>query len=452
MAKGITRRDALKQMGAVAGAAMVAPRLAGCSGKSGQITNIVVVMMENRTYDHFLGARKLLEGKAGDGLVAGMGQPDKSGAFHAIYREQVDCVADPPHGWDASRSQFDNGANDGFMKAYQDAQGDDIAPYVVGYFGREDLPVTYALADAYTSFDRWFASIMGPTFPNRWYLHSGQSGGYMYNELMPMPHWPTIYDRLDAAKVAWRYYYTDLPFLLTMGVPSAKQFMLDQFMVDCMMGNLPPVAVVDPGFSFNDDHPPHHPLLGQQFIASIYTALATSVHWENSLLVVTYDEHGGFFDHVAPPKAADERAAQGFDQLGFRVPAMIMGPYVKKGYVSSVVHDHTSVLRHIETMFGLQPLTMRDAAANDLSDAIDADRLASGGADAPITLPQVTVDLNALDPLCLMSDFKPRSDMELMADAGLIPRQLDRRPYARDTALMIGDFLAKHGLGGIRGR
>src|SRR5262249_48089776 len=408
---------------------MVAPKLAGCGSKSGQITNIVVVMMENRTYDHYLGARKLLEGKGRAGLAAGRGQNGVAGAFPPICREQGDCVADPPHGWDSSRMQFNNGANDGFMKAYQAAQGNNIPPYVVGYFGREDLPVTYALADAYTSFDRWFASVMGPTFPNRWYLHSGQSGGYMYNDFMPMPLWPTIYDRLDAAGVSWTYYYTDLPFLLTMGVSSTKWAMVDQFLtVDAPMGRLPSVAVVDPGFALNDDHPPHHPLLGQQFIASIYTALAKSPHWENSLMVVTYDEHGGFFDHVAPPKAPDERAAQGFDQLGFRVPTLAMGPYVRKGYVSSVVHDHTSVLKQIEKMFGLQPLTMRDAAANDLSDAIDADRLASGDADAPITLPQVMVDISTLPALCTMSDFKP-SDIELMADRGLIPTEIDRRPY-----------------------
>src|SRR6266487_98997 len=179
---------------------------------------------------------------------------------------------------------------------------------------------------------------MGPTFPNRWYLHSGQSGGYMYNELVPTTKWPSIYDRLDAAKIPWSYYYTDLPFLATMGIPLSKTLSIDQFYLDAKMGKLPPVVMADPGFSFNDDHPPHHPLLGQQFIASIYTALATSPQWENSLMVVTYDEHGGFFDHVAPPKAADERAANGFDQLGFRVPTMVMGPYVKKGYVSSVVH------------------------------------------------------------------------------------------------------------------
>src|SRR5262249_520439 len=312
---------------------------------------------------------------------------------------------------------------------YRPGKGTTLPPSSAVCFAGGTPPVPCRRADAYTSFARWFGPFMGPTFPNRWYLHSGQSGGYMYNDFMPMPLWPTIYDRLDAAGVSWTYYYTDLPFLLTMGVSSTKWAMVDQFLtVDAPMGRLPSVAVVDPGFGLNADDARHHALLGQQFIASIYTALAKSPHWENSLMVVTYDEHGGFFDHVAPPKAPDERAAQGFDQLGFRVPTLAMGPYVRKGYVSSVVHDHTSVLKQIEKMFGLQPLTMRDAAANDLSDAIDADRLASGDADAPITLPQVMVDISTLPALCTMSDFKP-SDIELMADRGLIPTEIDRRPY-----------------------
>jgi phospholipase C len=453
MANGITRRDALKGIGAVAGAAMVAPKLVGCSSTPGEIKQMVVLMMENRTYDHFLGSRKMIEGLAGDGLAAGMGQNDKSGAFHAMYHEDMACVADPPHGWDSSRVQFGGGANDGFLKAYQDAQGDAIPPHVVGYFTRADLPVSYALADQYTTFDRWFASVMGPTFPNRWYLHTAQSGGYNYNELAPTPLWPTIYDRLDAAGVSWRYYYTDLPFLATLAIPLERMATVDQLLhTDAPAGTLPQVTVIDPGFSMNDDHPPHHPLAGQQFISSIYTALATSPQWSTSLMTVLYDEHGGFFDHVAPPKAADDRAALGFDQLGFRVPAMIMGPYVKKGHVSSTVHDHTSVLKHIEKMFDLQPLTMRDAAANDLSDAIDLDRLASGSPDAPITLPQVTLDLSMLDPLCRMSDFDAKHDIEKMADLGLIPPEMDRRPLARETAIMIADYLAARGLGGIRGR
>jgi phospholipase C len=425
---------------------MIAPKLTGCSSSSSPITNIVVVMMENRTYDHYLGARKLVEGRPGDGLVAGMGQMDNAGTFHEIYRESVDCVADPPHDWTASRVQFGGGQNDGFLKAYQDKHGDDVPPYVCGYFGREDLPVTYALADQYTTCDRWFASVMGPTFPNRWYLHSAQSGGYMYNEFDPKPHWPTIYDRLTAAGVSWGYYYYDLPFLALMGVDPSKFYTFDQFLcVDAPMGKLPQVTFVDPGFAYNDDHPPHHPLLGQEFIGAVYTALAKSKQWDNSLMVVTYDEHGGFFDHVPPPTAPDERAADGFNQLGFRVPTIILGPYAKKNYVSSVVHDHTSVLKHIENMFGLAPLTMRDAAANDLSDAIDMDRLAAGVPDAPITLPTVTVDTSTFDPLCLMSDFKP-SDIELAADRGVIPPELDRRAHAQAMGQKIRTYLAKQAI------
>src|SRR5262249_26126421 len=152
---------------------------------------------------------------------------------------------------------------------------------------------------------------------------------------------------------------------------------------DAAAGKLPPVTYIDPMFTANDDHPPHHPLLGQQLIAATYQALATSPHWERCLFVICYDEHGGFFGHVSPPSdAADERAADGFNQLGFRVPTLVIGPYVKQGYVSSVRRDHTSALRHIENVHGLAPLTMRDAAATDLSECLDEARLASGAASA----------------------------------------------------------------------
>jgi len=452
MVKGITRRDALKNMGVMAGAAMIGPKLVGCgdSGPPGEIKNIVVVMMENRSYDHYLGARKLLEQKGGDGLVATMSNPDMGGTARVIYRETVDCIADPPHGWDRSRLQFDAGLNDGFMKQYQDVQGVDIAPHVMGYFGREELPVTWALADAYTSCDRWFCSVMGPTWPNRFYLHTGQSNGQMDNSF-PSVAWPTIYDRLTAAGVAWTYYYTDLPFLATLpGVDPNRWKDISTFYTDARAGTLPPVVMADPGYGLNDDHPPHHPLLGQQFIASIYNALATSPQWQSSLLVVTYDEHGGFFDHVPPPKAADDRANLGFDQLGFRVPTMVIGPYIKQGYVSSTVYDHTSVLKQIENMFHLAPLTMRDAAANDFSDMIDTDRLASGDASAPVTLPVVDVDPGMLDPACF--DTGKPTDLELAFDTGRLPPEFDRRRDRRDTAYFIAEYLAKHDLGGIRRR
>lgn len=423
----------------------------------GSIEHIVVLMMENRSYDHILGSRKL-DGLPGDGLEPSMSNVDAEGTEHAVYRASLLCVADPPHGWDSSHAQFNTGKNDGFLTEYQLSQGEDVEPSVMSYFTKEDLPVTHALADSYTSCDRWFCSVMGPTWPNRFYFHSAQSVGLKSND-SPAERWPTIYDRMDEAGVSWEYFYTDLPFLLILGLSKTSPA-TPNFFDAAKNGTLPSVTVIDPGFALNDDHPPHHPLLGQQMIAAVYQALATSPLWEKTLLVVTYDEHGGFFDHVSPPKAADDRAAEGFDQLGFRVPTLVIGPWVKEGHVSSVVYDHTSILKHIETLFDLEPLTARDAAANDLSDAIDAERLAKNQPSAPIQLPTVDIDASEIDPEC-KSDIprsgkyagplpSPKSDIEIWADAGNVPAHLDLRSKNRETAFFIGDYLASHGIGSIK--
>src|SRR5690606_19713819 len=145
----------------------------------------------------------------------------------------------------------------------------------------------------------------------------------------------------------------------------------------------PQVVVVEPLYGRNSDHPPEHPAAGQIFLSSIYDALAKGPQWARSLMMVTYDEHGGFFDHVPPPKAPDERAAAGFDQLGFRVPSLVLGPWVKQGGVSHTIYDHTSMLATIERHFGLEPLTVRDASANDLFDCLDLDRVRRGDPAAP---------------------------------------------------------------------
>src|SRR5688572_21707220 len=191
------RRDALKGIGALAGAGAASRFLTACGDGGGNpgspdagrsdaspdaapvrgITTLVVVMMENRSYDHYLGARGLLEDRPGNGLRADMFNPDVDKSPIAIYREADYCVADPPHGWESSRVQLNAGANDGFVRAYRDSQGKKVLPYVMGYFGREDIPLTWALADQYASCDAWFSSVLGPTWPNRFYLHSGQSGG-----------------------------------------------------------------------------------------------------------------------------------------------------------------------------------------------------------------------------------------------------------------------------------
>jgi phospholipase C len=408
------RRDALKTIGGLAGAAGMARFLPGCGGGGGDgpvgITTYVYLMMENRSYDHFFGSRKLLEGLAGDGLVDTFTNKNLAGDPVGLWAPTVNqlCDLDPPHGWDASRAAFNNGLCDGFVTQHQMDHGDSLtAIEPMQYLTRTDVPVSYALADAYTTCDRWFCSVMGPTWPNRFFWHSADSGGQMTNSLPSEGiNWPSIYHRLEAKGVDWAYYYGSIPVVaLIKDIPNIdlkiKRF--TQFLKDAADGVLPPVVYIDPGFNFNDDHPPIHPINGQDLIASIYTALATSPQWKNIMFLVTYDEHGGFFDHVPPPKTVDQRAAIGFDQLGFRVPTMVMGPYVKQNYVSSVVYEHCSALRHLELAFDLEPLNARTMASNDLTDCIDLERLAAGEPADPIEIPLVNIGDWPMDASCTSS-------------------------------------------------
>ncbi|HEX2685176.1 MAG TPA: alkaline phosphatase family protein, partial [Kofleriaceae bacterium] len=261
---------------------------------------------------------------------------------------------------------------------------------------------------------------------------------------------PTIYNRLDEAKVDWAYYFGSLPVVSLLGGAGPYHVELGpndgtgrirrfgdsklargQFFEDAAAGKLPPVVYIDPAFDLNDDHPPVHPILGQELIASVYMALAKSPQWKNILFVVTYDEHGGYFDHVPPPKTADDTLAKfgkpGFDQLGFRVPALVMGPYAKQNYVSSVQYDHTSALKHLQNHFNLGGLTARMDAAADLTDCIDLDRLARGEPAPPINqLPMF--DSNEW-PFGDMACAPPRSSLPLKAD-GPITAWADANPTA----------------------
>lgn len=450
------RREALKRLGALAGAAAGTRLLAACdsddSGEEG-ITTIVVVTMENRSYDHMMGARTLVEGLPGDGLVAGMTNPDVDGNAVDIFRDTVMCIPDPPHSWASAHAQWNQGANDGFMTRWLEQKPAGTPPHPMGYLVRADLPFTYGLADHFVSCDRWFCSVLGPTWPNRMYLHSASSGGQRNNDTVPggFP-WPSIWHVLDDAGIDWAYYFSDLPFVplfANLDYDGKVRRVNFDFFDDAAAGVLPPVVFVDPNSVFNDDHPPHHPILGQQFISSIYHALANGPQWNNCLLVVTYDEHGGFFDHVPPPTTDDDHAVDGFDRMGFRVPTLVAGPYVKEGHVSSVVRDHASVVKHITSMFGLPALTRRDAAAADLSECLDLERLAAGDPRPPAALPAVEVDESTIDDRCYSFD-EITQDLQILANQGFFPDEYDLRRETRDYAYAIGDRLAHWGAGGIR--
>jgi phospholipase C len=441
----------LKGIGALAGSAALSNVLPGCS--SSPPSTMVFMMMENRTYDHFLGSRSLVEGLAGNGMPKGTTNPDMNGNPVGLSVPPVTpaglCVLDPPHEWDPSRVQFNNGANDGFVKAFQMVYPTDPGTTVMEYLTRMHLPVTYALADNYTTCDAWHASLLGPTLPNRLYWLAAQSGGAMSNDQVltgKYTGFPTIFDKLDAAGVQWGYYYGDiaaLSFFPQFANDSRVKYFMPDFISDAKAGKLPPVVFIDPSFSFNDYHPPHYPLVAEQLVSAAYTALATSPQWENCMFTLTFDEHGGFYDHVAPGTAPDALAAQGFNQLGFRVPAWVIGPKVKKGVVCSTALEHTSALRHIETVYKLEALTMRDAAANDLSDCIELDSIAA----KPITLPTVEVDESMLGA-CSGNSLDAHIMIQWGAAAGMDIEK--RQRVALDGVYAIGDYLDQHNLGRIR--
>jgi phospholipase C len=212
------------------------------------------------------------------------------------------------------------------------------------------------------------------------------------------------------------------------------------------------VVYIDPSFSENDDHPPVHPIRAQALIAAVYTALAKSPQWKNCMLVVTYDEHGGFYDHVAPPvNPSDDTLAKfgvdGFQQLGFRVPTMVAGPYAKQAHVSSVQYDHTSALKHLQNAFGLEPLNARMDAANDLTDCIDMDRLARGEWAPPAELPEINLDDWAWEDMKCKSagGFRHADPISQWADKnpGKLGGEYDLRD-ADPEQRAVREFLRKH--------
>jgi phospholipase C len=465
----INRRSAIKRLGGMAGAAAMARYLPGCSdsnnGPNG-ITTYVYMMLENRSYDHYFGARSMLEGKGGDGLQASFRNNDVNGTPIAPWEPTVDqmCDPDPPHDWSDLHNSWNNGACDGFVKSHQMNHNSTTMIDPMQYMTRKQLPVSYALADAYTTCDRWFCSVMGPTLPNRAYWHTATSFGIgpdpganneVLNTFNSVPV-PTIYNRLDAKGVDWAYYYGSIAVVSLLGNPGPYQLDLGpndgtgrirrfgdyenksgQFFKDAAAGTLPPVVYIDPFFYLNDDHPPISPIHGQLLINSVYTALASSPQWKNCMLVVTYDENGGFFDHVSPPTTTDDTLEKfqvdGFQQMGFRVPTLVAGPYVKKNYVSSVVYDHTSALKHLANAFELESLNVRMDAANDLSDCIDMERLAANQPSDPITLPTINLDDWPEDPTACShaGGFKYKDPISEWADSsGKVPKMYDLRDGA----------------------
>ncbi|WP_437718710.1 alkaline phosphatase family protein [Sorangium sp. So ce448] len=382
------------------------------------INTIVVLCMENRSFDHYLGSLLLKEGRQIDGLTGTESNRALDGTRISPFQLDNFTPADPPHSWDAAHTQWNQGMNDGFVIAH-------AGPYqrdVMGYHVREHLPVLYALADASTICERWFSSVLGPTWPNRFYLHGATSRGVSRN--VPVTGFTSVFELLSDAGISSRNYFHDVPWCSGAYFKFKGVSGIERFFEDAAAGLLPSFSVIDPQFfgaTANDDHPDHDVQLGQVLIASIYNALAKSPQWGQCLLVITYDEHGGFFDHVAPPTTTD--ADPLFTQLGFRVPSIVAGPFVRRGCAVSTVLDHASVIRTLEARFDLPALNARSAGANDLSCCIDPALLRDP--QEPIVLPEMDISLSRLRSRTESGISQP--ELWEAAERGLIPRHLDRR-------------------------
>jgi phospholipase C len=416
----MNRRDFLRGAAVLGGGALLggrvppafarrAPRIPGGSildlaASEAPIDTIVVVMMENRSFDHYLGwlasdEAYLEEGRSRYGRAFRV-RADTSRHYRAPDGTKVETYhlasrpgevnpyrgcdhPDPGHGWNAGRAQRDGG----FL-----AEGSGNDEFALGWFGAGDLPFYTALSRRFTVFDRYHCSLLGPTFPNREYLHSGQSGGIKDNSLpfdAGYPNgftWPTIWDRLRAAGVPARYYYVDLPVTALWGIRVFRGSVpVANFFTDAAAGALPNVVFVDPGFTTDlrtDEHPHGDVRDGQSFVYNVVKAFVESPHWERGVLILTYDEWGGFFDHVRPPRLKDDRAnpvdQDDFAQAGFRVPTRMLSPYARPNFVDRRLYDHTSILRFIEWRFLGAPahgpghaddtwfLTRRDRFANNI--------------------------------------------------------------------------------------
>ena len=357
------------------------------------IDNIVVLMQENRSFDHYFGQIHFEGQKRVRKVPANASNPDPtnpSGPPILRFHKMNYCeTADLDHSWNGTHKEYDNGKMDGFTAQNVDST-DPTGARTMGYYDSADLPFYYALYSTFAMADRYFASTLTQTFPNRFYLLAGTSFGHIANDFPtgdPVNDFSqrSIFNLLDEAGVTLKIYFSQIAFAdefsyVRNHVPS-MEFPIDDFYADAAAGTLPQVSFVDPIFIAQanvetDEHPPSNVQVGENFVAQVINALFGSPQWPHAALFLDYDEHGGFYDHVPPPAACapddippmlsptDEQA--GFDHYGIRVPAMVVSPYARPHYVSHKVYDHTSVLRFIETRFDLPALTRRDANADPM--------------------------------------------------------------------------------------
>ncbi len=360
---------------AASGAALggIAPGAASAAAPAGLpppqdcgIDHFVIVMMENRSFDHIMGWVPGAEGRQ-----AGLAFADASGTVRETYNLAPDyqncSSADPDHSYGAGRACANGNAMNGFL--LPQPVGD---TFPIGYYTAETVPFYAGCAANWTICDHYFTGIMSCTFPNRVYMHAGQTD--RITNSFHISKLPTIWDSLKAAGVSHRYYFNDAPVIALWGAAHldiARGF--NRFKRDAEAGRLPQVSYIDPPMLLEhrgvsrDDHPYADIRDGQAFLNEVYDTLRNSPNWARTLLIINYDEWGGFFDHVAPPYApttAADQAAGNDGRLGIRVPCVAIGPRARRGYVASQQFDPNSILNMLAWRFGFEPLGARASSTN----------------------------------------------------------------------------------------
>jgi phospholipase C len=399
----LTRRRLLQGLGATAAAAFAAEFLppnvrralaAGtpAGGSLGDIKHVVILMQENRSFDHYFGTLPNVRGFSDSSAIklstgkSVFYQPDTKNPDGYLLPYHLDTLttsaqAQPStsHAWAVQHSAWNNGAMNNWLPAHLAADGAN-GPYTMGYMTRDDIPFHYALAENFTICDNYHSSVLGPTWPNRlyhwsaWIDPAGVGGGPIISNIDPTPYqWQTYPEALTAAGVPWQVYqevdnyecnplemfkaFQSAPVSSTLYQSGLRTFSSGQFEYDAIHDRLPAVSWIIPT-SYQSEHPDYTPAAGADFVASKIDAIAANPDvWAKTVFILNYDENDGLFDHVVPPTAPAGTAGEYVDGLpiggGFRVPCLIISPWTQGGWIASETFDHTSVLRFLETLTGV---------------------------------------------------------------------------------------------------
>jgi phospholipase C len=450
-----------------------------------KIEHIVVLMLENRSFDHLIGIMK-----SGDPRIEGLNGTEFNndpvkGSCAVWNAKEYKMPFDPGHEFDDVQIQLygpsgrptppnKSAPMSGFLSnslnAAKNSTNPDDYKMVMEYFRPEQVPVLSTLAREFALCNFWYSSLPGPTWPNRFFVHAATSGG-----LTKSPNWlkaglgfsfvnGTIYERLSDAGKDWRIYHDSWP--QSIGIDSLRgQYIalfnkhyreMNYFEEDLKDNLLPQYVFIEPDYDVsnsyrngNSMHPLNDVRDGEKLIKRVYEGLRNSSYWGNTMLVVVFDEHGGFYDHGSPVSAIPPGDKSGykdnkfaFDLLGVRVPSIVISPFTARGTVigrdnggNCIVFDHTSILSTVEKKFGLKPLTNRDAAARTLEVALNlqSPRMAPG--DAPLTLPSPPRD----SLFKMVKDFFVKAPAAASGNALLSDNQKSFLSLARKCDLEMND-------------